>query len=149
MAKYVGFKIGKVHEKHQMSEYYCGGCGYPLTDHDSFCPECGGALRQCDADQPTEPISVEIYPFTEYGERLNKALRPWEEAAKIYKTYKEFDEIQQRIRKTSYASRLQKELHEKRNDLDHALCLCIQACNDLAESCGIDLGIEFKKYDKE
>lgn len=50
MSKYVGFKIDKLHESHVISEYYCGGCGYPLTDHDSFCPECGGALRECDAD---------------------------------------------------------------------------------------------------
>lgn len=50
MSKYVGFKTGKLHESHVISEYYCGGCGYPLTDHDSFCPECGGALRECDAD---------------------------------------------------------------------------------------------------
>lgn len=50
MAKYVGFKIGKVHESRVISEYYCGGCGYPVTDHDSFCPECGGAFRKCDAD---------------------------------------------------------------------------------------------------
>lgn len=49
MAKYVGFKIGKVHESRVISEYYCGGCGWPVTDHDSFCPECGGAFRECDA----------------------------------------------------------------------------------------------------
>ena len=50
MAKYVGFKVGKVHESHVISEYYCGGCGYPVTDHDSFCPECGGAFQEIDAD---------------------------------------------------------------------------------------------------
>jgi len=50
MAKYVGFRQGKVHESHVISEYYCGGCGFPVTDHDSFCPECGGAFRECDAD---------------------------------------------------------------------------------------------------
>jgi len=50
MAKYVGFKQGKVHENHVISEYYCGGCGYPVTDHDSFCSECGGAFHKCDAD---------------------------------------------------------------------------------------------------
>jgi len=48
MAKYVGFKIGKVHESHVISEYYCGSCGFPVTDHDSFCPECGGAFHECD-----------------------------------------------------------------------------------------------------
>ena len=49
MSKYVGFRRGKVHESHVISEYYCGGCGWPVTDHDSFCPECGGAFRECDA----------------------------------------------------------------------------------------------------
>ena len=49
MSKYVGFRLGKVHESHVISEYYCGRCGYPVTDHDSFCPECGGAFRECDA----------------------------------------------------------------------------------------------------
>lgn len=49
MSKYVGFRVGDVHESHVFSEYYCGGCGYPVTDHDSFCPECGGAFRESDA----------------------------------------------------------------------------------------------------
>ncbi len=49
MSYYVGFTQGKVHESHVISEYYCGRCGWPVTDHDSFCPECGGALRECDA----------------------------------------------------------------------------------------------------
>jgi len=49
VSKYVGFRLGKVHESHVISEYYCGGCGWPVTDHDSFCPECGGAFRECDA----------------------------------------------------------------------------------------------------
>lgn len=49
MSKYVGFRLGKVHEKRVISNYYCGGCGWPVTDHDSFCPECGGAFRECDA----------------------------------------------------------------------------------------------------
>ena len=54
MSKYVGFRLGKVHESHVISEYYCGGCGYPVTDHDSFCPECGGAFRECDASNLEE-----------------------------------------------------------------------------------------------
>ena len=29
-----------------MSEYYCGGCGWPVTDHDSYCRECGGKLHE-------------------------------------------------------------------------------------------------------
>lgn len=51
MAKYVGFKTGKIHEEYTYSDYYCGGCGYPVTDHDSYCPECGGAFRKCDSDE--------------------------------------------------------------------------------------------------
>lgn len=50
MTRYVGYKMGKVHESHTVSDYYCGRCGYPVTDHDSYCPECGGAFRECDAD---------------------------------------------------------------------------------------------------
>ena len=38
---------------------------------------------------------------------------------------------------------------DKLNDLDYRLCLRMQFFNDLAESCEIDLGIKFKKYDKE
>lgn len=46
MSEYVGLKKGKVHDKREMSEYYCGGCGYPVTDHDSYCRECGGGLHE-------------------------------------------------------------------------------------------------------
>ena len=46
MSEYVGLKQGKVHEEHIVSEYYCGGCGWPVTDHDSYCTECGGELHK-------------------------------------------------------------------------------------------------------
>ena len=46
MSEYVGLAQGKVHDRREMSEYYCGGCGYPVTDHDSYCRECGGALHK-------------------------------------------------------------------------------------------------------
>lgn len=46
MSKYVGLTRGKVHDEHISSEYYCGGCGWPVTDHDSYCPECGGAFQE-------------------------------------------------------------------------------------------------------
>ena len=46
MSEYVGLRKGKVHDRREMSEYYCGGCGYPVTDHDSYCRECGGALHE-------------------------------------------------------------------------------------------------------
>ena len=54
MSVYVGFKIGKAKErKAYISEYYCGGCGWPVSDHDSYCPECGGAFRKKDATERT------------------------------------------------------------------------------------------------
>ena len=46
MSEYVGLRQGKVHDRREISEYYCGGCGYPVTDHDSYCRECGGALHE-------------------------------------------------------------------------------------------------------
>lgn len=46
MSEYVGLVQGKVHDRHEISEYYCGGCGYPVTDHDSYCRECGGRLHK-------------------------------------------------------------------------------------------------------
>ena len=46
MSEYVGLVKGKVHDRREISEYYCGGCGYPVTDHDSYCRECGGALHE-------------------------------------------------------------------------------------------------------
>lgn len=54
MSVYVGFKIGKARErKAYISEYYCGACGWPVSDHDSYCPECGGAFRKEDATEHT------------------------------------------------------------------------------------------------
>ena len=44
--KYVGLQKGKLHDGEGPSEYYCGGCGYPVTDHDSYCRECGGAFQK-------------------------------------------------------------------------------------------------------
>lgn len=54
MSVYVGFKIGKaIERKAYISEYYCGACGFPVSDHDSYCPECGGAFRKEDATERT------------------------------------------------------------------------------------------------
>ena len=54
MSVYVGFKIGKAKErKAYVSEYYCGRCGWPVSDHDSYCPECGGAFRKENATERT------------------------------------------------------------------------------------------------
>lgn len=62
MSVYVGFKIGKAMErKAYISEYYCGACGWPVSDHDSYCPECGGAFRKEDATERT----CKMIPFVE------------------------------------------------------------------------------------
>lgn len=44
--KYVGLRRGEYWERTENSDYYCGGCGWKVTDHDSYCPECGGALHK-------------------------------------------------------------------------------------------------------
>ena len=62
MSVYVGFKIGKaIERKAYISEYYCGACGWPVSDHDSYCPECGGAFRKEDATERT----CKMIPFVE------------------------------------------------------------------------------------
>lgn len=43
---YVGLVRGKQWERKESSDYYCGKCGWKVTDHDSYCPECGGALHR-------------------------------------------------------------------------------------------------------
>ena len=47
VGRYVGLRQGKYWERTENSDYYCGGCGWKVTDHDSYCPECGGALHSC------------------------------------------------------------------------------------------------------
>lgn len=47
---YVGLVRGKQWERTERSDYYCGRCGYPVTDHDSYCRECGAAFHS--ANQP-------------------------------------------------------------------------------------------------
>lgn len=66
MSVYVGFKIGKAMErKSYISEYYCGACGWPVSDHDSYCPECGGAFRKEDATELT--CEGCVIPERDYG----------------------------------------------------------------------------------
>ena len=49
---YVGMVRGKQWERKESSDCYCGKCGWKVTDHDSYCPECGGALHRA-SNQPT------------------------------------------------------------------------------------------------
>lgn len=98
MSKYVGFKIGKVHESsHIISEYYCGGCGWPVTDHDSFCPECGGAFHECDADN-----------FEEENAKLRKLVRYWSEVVRL--TYVYYENAEKLASKMSVIRQMMEEL---------------------------------------
>lgn len=54
MSEYVGIKAGAPHEHTELSEYYCARCGYPVTDHDSYCRECGGAFQRSLATEPCD-----------------------------------------------------------------------------------------------
>ena len=54
MSEYVGIKAGALHEHTELSEYYCARCGYPVTDHDSYCRECGGAFQRSFATEPCD-----------------------------------------------------------------------------------------------
>ncbi len=54
MSEYVGIKAGELHELTELSEYYCARCGYPVTDHDSYCRECGGAFQRSFATEPCD-----------------------------------------------------------------------------------------------
>ena len=49
---FVGLVRGKQWERREASDYYCGKCGWEVTDHYSYCPECGGALHGANDDAP-------------------------------------------------------------------------------------------------
>lgn len=64
--RYVGLRQGEYWERTENSDYYCGGCGWKVTDHDSYCPECGGALHKaalgscnCSNSERTETCRIE------------------------------------------------------------------------------------------
>ena len=68
MSVYVGFKLGEARErKAYISEYYCGACGCPVSDHDSYCPECGGAFRKEDATERTCKPETEVLDTVDIG----------------------------------------------------------------------------------
>ena len=54
--RYVGLRQGKYWERTENSNYYCGGCGWKVTDHDSYCPECGGALHKSALESNTTTV---------------------------------------------------------------------------------------------
>lgn len=73
MSKYVGLKRGKVHDEHISSEYYCGGCGWPVTDHDSYCPECGGAFQESFATERWDGTRWHEL-FAKYSDKLRELM---------------------------------------------------------------------------
>lgn len=61
MSVFVGLKCGKVHTRTETSEYYCARCGYPVTDHDSYCRECGGTFQKSfETDRTCRVIDHEL-----------------------------------------------------------------------------------------
>lgn len=91
MSEYVGIKAGELHERTELSEYYCARCGHPATDHDSYCRECGGAFQRSFATEPCdrdallelvdemetadpEDLDVAIDYITECASRIREAL---------------------------------------------------------------------------
>lgn len=64
--RYVGLRQGEYWERTENSDYYCGGCGWKVTDHDSYCPECGGALHKATLGQREQP------PYDELIEALRR-----------------------------------------------------------------------------
>lgn len=95
MSKYVGLKIGKVHEEHIESEYYCGGCGWPVTDHDSYCPECGGAFQKSFADDALEAENAKLRELVrsmwlyDYAGKFSTARNDVEHVAMVYQRIRE------------------------------------------------------------
>ena len=98
---YVGLVRGKQWEHTEISDYYCGRCGWKVTDHDSYCSECGGALHKASnkpdikfdarktAETPETCATKEhIRDFDDTREKLKKDLfwavnRLWNEAVRL------------------------------------------------------------------
>ena len=59
VGRYVGLRRGEYWERTENSDYYCGGCGWKVTDHDSYCPECGGALHKV-VEPTTNDVDGEV-----------------------------------------------------------------------------------------
>lgn len=62
---YVGLVRGKQWKRTEISDYYCGRCGWKVTDHDSYCPECGGALHGCSSKVRDGVTNIEWYAKNE------------------------------------------------------------------------------------
>ena len=97
---YVGLVRGKQWERTEKSDYYCGRCGWKVTDHDSYCPECGGALHKASnkpdgkfdarktAEMPeTDATKEHIRDFDDTREQLEADLLEWIDIA-AYKAFK-------------------------------------------------------------
>ena len=97
---YVGLVRGKQWERTEISDYYCGRCGWKVTDHDSYCPECGGALHKASnkpdgkfdarktAEMPeTDATKEHIRDFDDTREQLEADLLEWIDIA-AYKAFK-------------------------------------------------------------
>lgn len=100
VGRYVGLCQGKYWERTENSDYYCGGCGWKVTDHDSYCPECGGALHKaalgscnctnsertdgtCHADE-TDAMECVCDQVGRYGKRVTIHMMECSECGRTY-----------------------------------------------------------------
>lgn len=79
MSEYVGIKAGALHEHTELSEYYCAHCGYPVTDHDSYCRECGGAFQRSFATEPCDRDEL-----LKLADEMENLCGPWNDCGKYY-----------------------------------------------------------------
>lgn len=97
--RYVGLRRGEYWERTENSDYYCGGCGWKVTDHDSYCPECGGALHEaalgscnCSNSERTETCTADETDTWEcvcdgigrYGKRVTVHVMECSECGRTY-----------------------------------------------------------------
>ena len=78
---YVGLVRGKQWERTEKSDYYCGRCGWKVTDHDSYCPECGGALHKT-SNKPDSKFDVPKSGKTTENSTAKNEIRDFDDTRK-------------------------------------------------------------------
>ena len=92
VGRYVGLRQGECWERTENSNYYCGGCGWMVTDHDSYCPECGGALHSSNctsSERTTITDETDTWEFVcdsigHYGKRVTVHVMECSECGRTY-----------------------------------------------------------------
>ena len=141
---YVGLVRGKQWERTEISDYYCGRCGWKVTDHDSYCPECGGALHETPnkpdgkfdaretAETPeTDAVKGDIRDFDDSREKLEADIglfvaryMPKEDSPKMFEAVCSFLNRQVAITAIEVARErydIERDLTAARDELQEAL----------------------------